>query len=96
MQTTKFKGLLESSPQGMVLTYDNPHDFLHDVQAGKIPIGAVSLEEWLMAIGYAALDQKVPELNLAVMVGGQLFNLHHCLTSIHYPNRVKPLMEDHH
>jgi hypothetical protein len=86
----------ESSPQSTVLTYDNPHEFLHDVQTGKIPIGAVTLEDWLISASYAALDQPLPELNISIMVGGQLFNLHHCLSSIHYPNRVKPLMEGRH
>lgn len=78
------------------MIYDNPHDFLHDVVHGKIPLAAVSLEQWLIAQGYAMIDHKLPQMYANLMVGGQLFVMHHCVESIHYPNMVKPIVENKH
>lgn len=91
-----FKGRLESSRQGLSLTYDNPHDFLHDVVRGNIHPKHVTLEQWLVAHGYAMIDQKLPHLHTGIMVGGQQYVLHHCIESIHYPNLVRPLQEHDH
>lgn len=95
-RTKTFRGNLERSAQGLSLTYDNPHDFLHDVVHGKIHPRDVSLEQWLVAHGFAMIDQKLPQLHTGLMIGGQQFMLHHCIESIHYPNMVRPLQEHDH
>lgn len=78
------------------LTYDNPHDFLFDVVNGNIHPRNVSLEQWLIAHGYAMIDQRLPHLNTHIMIGGQMFGLHHCIESIHYPSLIKPIVENQH
>jgi hypothetical protein len=78
------------------LIYDNPHDFLYDVCHGNIHPGDVSLEQWLIAHGYAMLDQRLPQLHTGVMVGGQQYVLHHCIESVTFPNASKPLSENMH
>ena len=91
-----FKGRLENSPQGISLNYDNPHDFLHDVTRGVIPPDTVTLEQWLVAHAFAMLDNKLPDMHTSLMIGGQMFGMHHCIQSIHFPNKVRPLMENEH
>lgn len=94
-RTKTFKGNLEFSRQGISLTYDNPHDFLHDVVNGNLHPRNVTLEQWLIAHSYAMIDQKLPHLHTNVMVGGQLFGLHHCIESIHYPTTVSSMEQVH-
>lgn len=90
-RTRTFRGNLESSPQGINLTYDNPHDFLHDVVQGNIHPREISLEQWLIANGYAMIDQKLPQMNTRLMIGGQLFGMHHCIESVHYPTTIESM-----
>jgi hypothetical protein len=92
----KYSGKLEFSPRGTDLTYENPHDFLHDVSRGVLSPAEVTLEQWLIASGYAMIDQKLPDLEMVLMARGQVFGLHHCIQSINYPNLVKPIMENQH
>lgn len=95
-RTKTFKSKLGSSPQGISLTYDNPHEFLHDVTRGELHPRNVTLEQWLIASSYAMIDQKLPDLELALVLGGNVFSLHHCIHSVHFPNLVKPIMENKH
>jgi hypothetical protein len=92
-RTKKFRGTLENSPQGISLSYENPNDFLYDVTNGAIHPRDVNLEQWLIAHGYAMIDSKLPHLHTSVMIGGQLFGMHHCIESIHYPTLISPLQE---
>lgn len=78
------------------MTYDNPHDFLHDVVRGVIHPSQVSLEQWLVSHAYAMIDQKLPQLYTSIMVSGQQFGLHHCIESIHYPSTVSSIVEREH
>lgn len=92
----KFSGSSELSQDGINLTYNSPHDFLYDVARGILHPSEITLEQWLIANGYAMIDSKLPDLEAQVMIGGQLFGLHHCIKSVHYPNHARPLMEIEH
>lgn len=51
----------------------------------------ISLEQWLIATGFAMVDQNIPSIELSVMLRGNLYTLHHHISSTHYPNKVGPL-----
>lgn len=93
---TKFKENSESLPHALSLTYDDPHKFLRDVVKGELALSNVTLEQWLIASSYAMIDKEIEDLEMALVVGGQVFSVHHCIQAVYFPNPVKPLMENKH
>lgn len=70
------------------MTYNNPHDFLHDLQRGKIPLNAVSMEQWLLAHAWVMVDANTPLISKNVMVNGGVFETRLQVTSVAYPEKA--------
>lgn len=79
----------QNSQKSTGLIYRDANVFLHDIINKKIPLRAVTMEQWLIAILVASTDGPQSQLNLKIMHAGNVFSMHHCIEDITYPERAK-------
>ncbi len=74
-------------------TYDNPHDFVHDIVNGKVALESVPMNTWIEATLMAMVDKKQPHLDLTLGYGGGVYHFHHCVKTVNPPASAQAVLE---
>ena len=79
----------ETSPQNTVLRYNDAFEFIHDVVRGKIPLHAITMQQWVLGIMTAMTVNNQPELNVTVLYKGSYYDFHHRIKAISLPTSIE-------
>jgi hypothetical protein len=88
MPTTPLNKSSETSPKPTDFTYSNAHEFLNDIVNQRIPVSAVSLEQYLLAVLVATMDSDTPKTEFLISLNGNLFTMFHDVKAITYANNA--------
>lgn len=74
------------------MTYTDPNSFLHDIQRGVLPLRAVTMEQFLLAHSWIAVDNNSPQIRKHVMINGNLYDVRMQIASVKYPEEGNNLV----
>lgn len=75
--------------------YTDPNEFLHDLQRGKLPLRAVTMEQFLLAHAWIAVDNNTPHINKHVMISGGIYDVRMQIASVKYPEEGRLIVGGH-
>lgn len=86
---------LSTDSQCETVTYTDPHEFIHDVVHGTIPLEQVSMQKWIHGTIMAMIQKNQPNLDLTIAYGGGTYKFHHCIQVVNPPvGDVGAILED--
>lgn len=71
--------------------YKDAGEFLHDLQRGKIPMRAVTMEQFLLAHAWIAVDNNSPRIKQKMMINGGIYDMMFQIQSVKYPEEGRNL-----
>lgn len=74
------------------MIYDSASEFLHDLGRGKIPLSAVSLEQWLLAHAWVMVDSGTPVIKKDVSINGAVFETKLQVRAVAYAEKAEGIV----